>query len=67
MDPKATAALREAIAKAAADPDLQAEGKKQGLILLPSDGETEQERIVQITAASQGLKPVLKAALDSIQ
>ncbi len=67
MDPKATAALRDAISKAAADPELQAEGKKQGLILLPSDGETEQARIVQITEASQGLKPVLKAALDSIK
>jgi len=67
MDPKVTAELREAISKAGADPELQAEGKKQGLILLPSDGETEQERIVQITAASQGLKPVLKAALESIK
>lgn len=67
MDPKATAALRDAISKAAADPELQAEGKKQGLILLPSDGATEQARIVQITNASQGLVPVLKAALASIQ
>ncbi len=67
MDPKATAALRDAISRAAADPELQAEGKKQGLILLPSDGETEQARIVQITNASQGLVPVLKAALASIK
>jgi tripartite-type tricarboxylate transporter receptor subunit TctC len=67
MNPDATAALRDAISKAAADPELQAEGKKQGLILLPSDGETEQARIVQITEASQGLKPVLKAALESIK
>ncbi len=67
MDPKATAALRSAISKAAADPELQAAGKMQGLILLPSDGETEQARIVQITKASQGLVPVLKAALQSIK
>jgi tripartite-type tricarboxylate transporter receptor subunit TctC len=67
MDPKATAALRDAISKAAADPELQAEGKKQGLILLPSDGETEQARIAQITKASQGLVPVLEVALESIK
>lgn len=67
MNPEATAVLREAISKASADPELQAEGKKQGLILLPSDGETEQGRIVQITKASQGLKPVLQAALASIK
>ncbi|MDH5747947.1 MAG: tripartite tricarboxylate transporter substrate-binding protein [Rhodospirillales bacterium] len=67
MDPKATAALRAAISKASADSKLQAEGKKQGLILLPSDGETEQARIVQITKASQGIVPVLKAALQSIK
>lgn len=67
MDPAATAELRNAISMASADPELQAEGQKQGLILLPSDGETEQKRIVQITKASQGLKPVLKAALDSIK
>lgn len=67
MDPEATAALRKAISMAAADPELQAEGKKQGLILLPSPGEVEQKRIVQITKASQGLVPVLKAALQSIK
>ncbi len=67
MDPTATAEMRKAIAMASADPELQAEGAKQGLILLPSDGEMEQKRIVQITRASQGLKPVLKAALDSIK
>jgi len=67
MNVEATAALRDAISKASADLDLQAEGKKQGLILLPSDGETEQTRIVQITKASQSLKPVLKAALESIK
>ncbi len=67
MDPNATAALRDAISKASADPDLQAQAKEQGLFLLPSDGETEQARIVQITEASQGLKPVLAAALESIK
>jgi tripartite-type tricarboxylate transporter receptor subunit TctC len=67
MDPTATADLREAISKAAADPEMQAEAKKQDLILLPSDGETEQARIGQITKASQSLKPILKAALDSIK
>ena len=67
LDPAATAALRKAISMASADPELQAQGKEQGLILLPSDGETEQKRIVQITKASQGLVPVLKAALDSIK
>jgi len=67
MNAEATAALREAVSKASADPELQAAGKKQGLILLPADGETEQAQIVQITEASEGIKPVLKAALDSIK
>lgn len=67
LNAEATSVLRDAISKASADPELQAEGKKQGLILLPSDGKTEQARIVQITAASQGLKPVLNAALQSIK
>jgi tripartite-type tricarboxylate transporter receptor subunit TctC len=67
MDPKATAALRAAISKASADPELKAEGKKRGLILLPSDGATEQARIVQITKASQMIVPILKGALQSIK
>ena len=49
------------------DPELIAESELAGLPLLPSDGETEQAKIGQITAASQRLVPILEAALESIR
>lgn len=67
MDPVATAELRAAISTALTDPDLIAESLTAGLPLLPSDGETEQARIEQITAASANIVPILRAALESIR
>jgi len=66
-DPEAVRILREAITKASADPELIKGAEEGGLILLPSPGDAEQKKIEQITAASQGIVPVLKAALQSIQ
>ena len=67
MDPVATMELRAALSAAFMDPDLIAESDKAGLPLLPSDGATEQAKIAQITAASQNIVPILRAALDSIR
>lgn len=67
MDKTATAELRAALTKAFQDPELIAESMAAGLPLLPSDGETEQGKIDQITAASQNIVPLLRAALDSIR
>ena len=67
LDPVATTELRAAISAAFTDPDLIAESKLAGLPLLPSDGETEQGKIGQITAASQGIVPILQAALEAIR
>lgn len=67
MDPEATAALRDAIAAAMADPELVAESEESGMFLLPSHGEREQQRIGSIVAAADSIKPVLAAALASIQ
>jgi tripartite-type tricarboxylate transporter receptor subunit TctC len=66
-DPEAVRILREAITKASADPELIKGAEEGGLILLPSPGEAEQKKIEQITAASQGIVPVLEDALQSIQ
>jgi hypothetical protein len=35
--------------------------------LLPSDGDAEQAKIDQITAASEHIAPILQAALDAIR
>ena len=67
MDAVATAELRAALSAAFQDPDLIAESEAAGLPLLPSDGTTEQAKIDQITAASQNIVPILRAALDSIR
>jgi tripartite-type tricarboxylate transporter receptor subunit TctC len=67
LDPVATAELRAALSAAFLDPALIAESKAAGLPLLPSDGEAEQAKIDQITAASQKIAPILRAALDSIR
>ena len=67
LDPTATTELRAAINAALADPELIAESKERGLPLLPSDGAVEQQKIGQITAASEVVVPILKAALESIR
>jgi len=67
MDPEATRILRDAISKAAADPELVKKAKEGGLILLPSPGAKEQKKIEQITTASESIVPLLKAALKAIQ
>jgi len=66
-DPEAVRILREAITQASNDPELIKGAEDGGLILLPSPGDKEQAKIDQITAASQGIVPVLEAALQSIQ
>jgi len=67
MDPKVTQILRDAIMKAAADPDLVKQAKANGMVLLPSPGDVEAKKMVQIAAASAQIVPVLKAALQAIQ
>ena len=67
LDPEATEELRAAINAAFEDPELIAESELAGLPLLPSDGETEQRKIGQITEASQSVVPILQAALDAIR
>jgi tripartite-type tricarboxylate transporter receptor subunit TctC len=67
LDADATRILRDAITKAAADPELVKGAEEQGLILLPSPGAEEQKKIEQITTASEAIVPVLKQALESIQ
>jgi putative tricarboxylic transport membrane protein len=66
-DPEAAQALRDAITKASADPELIKGAADGGLILNPSPGDEEQKKIEQITAASQSMVPALKEALASIQ
>jgi len=67
MNKEATKILRAAIWKAANDPELVAEQVKKRQVHLPSPGDVEQKKIAQITKASQGIVPILKAALDSIK
>jgi putative tricarboxylic transport membrane protein len=67
MDPEATRILRDAITKAAADPELVKAAASSGMVLLPSPGDVEQKKIDQITSASASIVPVLKAALQGIQ
>jgi tripartite-type tricarboxylate transporter receptor subunit TctC len=67
LDAQATAELRAAIAAALRDPELIAESERQRLPLLPSDGETEQAKIQQITEASAVIVPIMQAALERIR
>jgi len=67
LDSTATQELRSAISAAFTDPGLIAESKRTGLPLLPSDGQMEQAKISQITAASQTIIPILQAALESVR
>jgi tripartite-type tricarboxylate transporter receptor subunit TctC len=67
LDPQATRELRAAISAAFEDPELIAESERQRLPLIPSDGATEQSKIVQITEASTVIVPIMRAALDRIR
>ena len=67
LDAQATAELRAAISAAFVDPALIAESERQRLPLIPSDGETEQAKILQITEASTVIVPILEAALERIR
>ena len=67
LDAQATRELRAAISAAFEDPDLIAESERQRLPLIPSDGETEQGKIAQITAASAVIVPIMQAALERIR
>jgi len=67
LDAQATGELRAAIAAAFEDPELIAESERQRLPLLPSDGESEQAKIQQITEASAVIVPILEAALERIR
>lgn len=67
LDPEATRELRAAITAALADPGLIEESRLAGLPLLPSNGEAEQAKIEQITAASEHIAPILQTALDAIR
>ena len=66
LDPIATEELRVAISAAFNDPELIEQSKLAGLPLLPSDGNIEQQKIGQITEASQVIVPILEAALHAI-
>jgi tripartite-type tricarboxylate transporter receptor subunit TctC len=67
LNAQATRELRAAISAAFQDPELIAESDRQRLPLLPSDGETEQGKIAQITAASAVIVPIMQAALERIR
>jgi putative tricarboxylic transport membrane protein len=67
MDPNVTQILRDAIMKAAADPEMVKKAQDNGMVLLPSPGDVEQKKMEQIAAASAQIVPVLKAALQAIQ
>lgn len=67
MDPKMVEAMRKAIGETLADPELVAQAAKLGFPLSFADGAVMQERVATVLAASQTLKPILKAALASIK
>jgi tripartite-type tricarboxylate transporter receptor subunit TctC len=67
MDPKMVEEMRKVIGETLADPELIAQAAKMGFPLSFADGATMQERVAAVIAASQTLKPVLKAALASIK
>ncbi|MFK8250854.1 Bug family tripartite tricarboxylate transporter substrate binding protein [Ancylobacter terrae] len=67
MDPAMVEAMRQAVKDTIADPELLAQAAKMGFPLDFIDGATVQERVSGIIAASQTLKPILKAALQSIK
>lgn len=67
MDPQAVAAFRAAVTAALKDPALLAESKKGERPVAPMEGVRQQKVIEEITKASAGLAPILKAAVKDIQ
>lgn len=67
MDPQAVAAFRAAVTAALKDPALLAESKKGERPVAPMEGARQQKVIEEITKASAGLAPILKAAVKDIQ
>jgi tripartite-type tricarboxylate transporter receptor subunit TctC len=67
MDPQAVAAFRAAVTAALKDPALLAESKKGERPVAPMEGAKQQQVIAEITRASAGLAPILKAAVKEIQ
>jgi tripartite-type tricarboxylate transporter receptor subunit TctC len=67
MDPQAVADFRAAVTAALKDPGLLAESRKGERPVAPMDGAKQQQVIAQITRASAGLAPILKAAVKAIQ
>lgn len=67
MDPQAVADFRAAVTAALKDPGLLEESKKGERPVAPMDGAKQQQVIEQITRASAGLAPILKAAVKAIQ
>lgn len=67
MDSQAVAAFRAAVTAALKDPDLLAESKKGERPVAPMEGARQQKVIEEITLASAGLAPILKAAVKDIQ
>jgi tripartite-type tricarboxylate transporter receptor subunit TctC len=67
MDPQAVAAFRAAVTAALKDPALLEESKKGERPVAPMEGARQQKVIEEITRASAGLAPILKAAVKDIQ
>ena len=67
MDSQAVAAFRAAVTAALKDPALLAESKKGERPVAPMEGARQQKVIEEITRASAGLAPILKAAVKDIQ
>jgi len=67
MNPQAVADFRAAVTAALTDPGLIAETKKGNRPVAPMDGARQQKVIAEITRASAGLAPILKAAVKEIQ
>lgn len=67
MDPQAVAEFRAAVTAALKDPGLLEESKKGERPVDPMEGARQQKVIEEITQASAGLSPILKAAVKEIQ
>lgn len=66
-DPQAVAAFRAAVGAAIKDPALLEESTKANRPMSFMDGNKQQQVIDEITKASAGLEPILKAAVKEIQ
>jgi hypothetical protein len=67
MDPQAVTAFRAAVTAALKDPALLEESTKGDRPVAPMEGAQQQRVIEEITKASAGLAPILKAAVQEIQ